>query len=425
MSTLPQDYKRIDSLKNNPDYANDYKYNINLKDIKNKENYLFNYGLQTGKRDYVTYYSNKSCQGESDLSETQILIEILKDSKREADEDFTKQINAIINVASDSAIATEKLKNVKYNISFFLDKNLKEYYGYNILSFCDDIVKIGVENANSEYAVALFNKNKLKVDKTKLTKDIFNISAEITGIVDKIGKTMDNRKNIIINGNNRASSVIKNNFSVKALKAYGYDLDEDQREQDLVNIIKKLTSSISVLTAEVDKEIKFNKNIVKTRENDVKIIHTDRKKKLSDLTRTKYIQKYNTVKTENDKFKKTWDGIVNDEFMNDMKGNYNKKYTTYIEFINTCLFYAYYITVVGFAYYLFVHSVSSVIFSVICIIFFILFPFFIHSLEILIYNGASLLMAMVYGTVYTGNDGKTDEIKTPMVYSDIKPPLPV
>jgi hypothetical protein len=31
----------------------------------------------------------------------------------------------------------------------------------------------------------------------------------------------------------------------------------------------------------------------------------------------------------------------------------------------------------------------------------------------------------VYGTVYTGNDGKTDEIKTPMVYSDIKPPLPV
>jgi hypothetical protein len=46
------------------------------------------------------------------LSETDILIEILNISKREADDDFKAQINNIIGTESP-VVATEKLKDVK------------------------------------------------------------------------------------------------------------------------------------------------------------------------------------------------------------------------------------------------------------------------------------------------------------------------
>jgi hypothetical protein len=50
---------------------------------------------------------------------------------------------------------------------------------------------------------------------------------------------------------------------------------------------------------------------------------------------------------------------------------------------------------------------------------------FIHSIEIMVYNGV-VLSALIYGTVYgDGDDGdKMDEFKTPMVYSIMKPLQP-
>jgi hypothetical protein len=41
---------------------------------------------------------------------------------------------------------------------------------------------------------------------------------------------------------------------------------------------------------------------------------------ITDLITKLYVDRYNTVKAENDKFKKTWDGIVNTDFINDLKG---------------------------------------------------------------------------------------------------------
>jgi hypothetical protein len=46
-----------------------------------------------------------------------------------------------------------------------------------------------------------------------------------------------------------------------------------------------------------------------------------KKKEITDLNTKLYVDRYNTVKAENDKFKKTWDGIVNTDFINDLKVN--------------------------------------------------------------------------------------------------------
>lgn len=425
MTTTKPDYKRMDSP-TDPKYSDSKKYNPKLDGIANKQDYVFNYGLNTSGLDYYTYYTNKSCYTDSDLNETEILMEILNTSKREADEYFKKQINDIIE-ADTPVVATEKLKDVKYDITGFLDTNLKEYYGYNILSVCEETVKNGVNAATDNYKSAVSYQASLASKKTDLEKQNTKIMNTIVLIKDEINKTMDKRKNILINGNSRASNLIKSNFDIKNTTAYSYDLSETEYDALLKNRVAELVASILLISKQINEDISYNNEILNTREADVALLHTTNKQKLSDLNKSRYIEKYNTVKTENDKFKKTWDGIVNADFMNDLKGKYNKKNTTYIEFVNTCIFYAYYMVVVGFAYYLFVYSVSSVVFSAACIVFFILFPFFIHSIEIMVYNTVAFLTALIYGRVYSegeGGNGNMDEFKTPMVYAGLKPVQP-
>jgi hypothetical protein len=423
MTTPEPDYKRLDSP-TDPKYSDSKKYNPKLDGIANKQNYVFNYGLNPSGLDHYTYYTNKDCYTSSDLNETEILMSILDISKKEADEDFKKQINDIIE-ADTPVVATEKLKNVKYDITSALDKNLKEYYGYNILSVCEETVKNGVNAATDNYKSAVSYKSSLAGKKTNLEKQNTDIMNTIVLIKDEINKTMDKRKNILINGNSRASNLIKSNFDIKNTTAYSYDLSEKEYDALLKKRVAELVASILLISKQINEDIAYNKEILNTREADVALLHTTNKQKISDLNKSRYIEKYNTVKIENDKFKKTWDGIVNMDFMNDLKGKYNKKNTTYIEFINKCLFYAYYMVVVGFAYYLFVYSISSVVFSVACIVFFILFPFFIHSIEIIVYNTMAFLMALTYGRVYSDNaNDRMDEFKTPMVYSGLKPIQP-
>lgn len=420
--TTTGDYKRIDNP-NDPNYKDKTKYNPNLNGI-DKNNYIFNYGLQKGSLDYYTYYTNKSCYTDSDLSETDILIEILNISKKDADDDFKRQISDIID-ADTPVVATEKLKDVKYDITSFLDKNLKEYYGYNILSICDEKIKKGTDIANRNYKDVLIYQTKLSNEKMDLEKQAIDTATKISHIKEEINKTMGNRKNILINGNTRASNLIKSNFDVKNNAAYSYDLSESEYDNTLKTRVSELAASIIVISNQINNDIKYNKELLDKREADAALLHTTNKQNISDLNKSNNIKKYNTVKHENDKFKKAWDGIVNTDFMNDLKGKYNKKNTTYIEFMNMCLFYTYYLVVFGFAYYLFVYSVSSIIFSVVCIIFFILFPFFIHSIEIMAYNTTSFLTSLIYGTAYSDNtDDKLDEFKTPMVYSGLKPLQP-
>jgi hypothetical protein len=56
--------------------------------------------------------------------------------------------------------------------------------------------------------------------------------------------------------------------------------------------------------------------LLKSRETAAVSPHHE-KKEITDLNTKLYVDRYNTVKAENDKFKKTWDGIVNTDFIND------------------------------------------------------------------------------------------------------------
>lgn len=424
MTTIEPDYKRRDSP-NDPKYSDRSKYNPELNGVANKQNYTFNYGMNTQGRDYNTYYTEKTCYDDSDLSETDILIEILNISKREADDDFKTQINNIIGTNSP-VVATEKLKYVKYDITKFLTKNLTEYYGYNILAVCEEKIKSSMAAANGNYKTAVANRTITENNKTAIEKNINDTAGKISAIRDEINKTMGRRKNIIINGNARATTLIKSNFDVKNSAAYAHELSETEYDAKLKTRVAELAASILAISKEINEDITYNDELLKSREADAAVLHTTKKKEIGDLNTKLYVDRYNTVKAENDKFKKTWDGIVNTDFMNDLKGKYNKQGTTYIEIINTILFYTYYFVVVGLAYYLFAYSVSSVIFSAVFIAFFVVFPFFIHSIEIIVYKSAMFLSALIYGTVYgDGGDGdKMDEFKTPMVYSFLKPPQP-
>jgi hypothetical protein len=359
------------------------------------------------------------------LSETDILIEILNISKREADDDFKAQINNIIGTESP-VVATEKLKDVKYDISKFLTKNLTEYYGYDILAMCSEKIKAGMASAEANYKTAVATRTTTANKKTALEKETADIALKILEIRDEINKTMGRRKKIIRDGNVRARELIKSNFDVKNEAAYAHELSEAEYENKLKTWVAELAASIFAISKEINEDITYNEELLKSREADAAVLHTTKKKEITDLNTKLYVDRYNTVKAENDKFKKTWDGIVNTDFINDLKGKYNKQGTTYIEIINTILFYTYYLVVVGLAYYLFAYSVSSVVFSAVFIAFFVIFPFFIHSIEIMVYNAASFLSALIYGTVYgDGDDGdKMDEFKTPMVYSIMKPLQP-
>jgi hypothetical protein len=74
------------------------------------------------------------------------------------------------------------------------------------------------------------------------------------------------------------------------------------------------------ISKEINEDITYNE-VAKIARNRCVCSTPRKKKEITDLNTKLYVDRYNTVKAENDKFKKTWDGIVNTDFINDLKVN--------------------------------------------------------------------------------------------------------